>query len=318
MAAKKVLHVDKNHPALVAGLKKLGYENVLAYKTPLAEILKSIATYNGLIIRSRFPIDKAFLDAAQKLEFIGRVGAGLENIDVGYAASRNIHTLAAPEGNRNAVGEHSIGMLLSLMNKLQAGHHSIQNGLWLREVHRGNELEGKTVGIIGYGNTGKSFALKLQGFNVRVLCYDIKENVGDAFATQVPLKTIQQQAQILSLHTPETPYTQKMIDSDFIHRMKQPFWLLNTARGSAVVTSALVKGLRSGKILGAGLDVLEYESRSFADAFHNERMPEALQQLLTSDRVLLSPHVGGWTVESHRKLAETIVSKIKNLSANKP
>ncbi|MGB7785936.1 MAG: NAD(P)-dependent oxidoreductase, partial [Salinimicrobium sp.] len=189
----------------------------------------------------------------------------------------------------------------------------VREGHWLREENRGVELEGKTVGIIGYGNMGKAFAKKLKGFDCEVLCHDILEGVGDENARQVSLKELQQKADGLSLHTPWTPLTNRMVDSDFINAFKKPFWLINTARGKSVVTEDLVEALRQKKILGAGLDVLEYEKSSFEELFSNkEEMPKALQELLIMDNVLLSPHVAGWTVESHRKLADTIASKIIN------
>lgn len=313
MNSKKILHVDENHPCLIAGLEALGFKNDTAYHTPLEELLKKIDQYTGLIIRSRFPIDQQFIDAASQLAFIGRVGAGLENIDLDYAHSKNIHLIAAPEGNRNAVGEHALGMLLTLTNKLRLGHQAIQHGKWLREAHRGWELEGKTIGIIGYGNTGNSFAQKLSGFDVTVLCHDIKTDVGNNYAKQVSLKTLQEQSDVISLHIPQTPLAHRLIDHRFIAAMKKPFWFLNTARGSAVVTSDLVNGLKSGKVFGAGLDVLEYESKSFTSIFNSQNPPEPLKYLLQSENVLLSPHVGGWTVESHKKLAETIVEKVKKL-----
>lgn len=310
MNSKLILHIDENHPLLIQGLEALGYENHIAYDTPLEELLEVLPNYAGLVIRSRFPIDKNFMDRAPALKFIARVGAGLENIDIPYAQSKNIALIAAPEGNRNAVGEHTLGMLLALMNKLRQAHGSIQKGAWLREAHRGHELEGKTVGIIGYGNTGKSFAKKLQGFDVEVLCNDIKPQMGDQYATQVSLQELQDRAQIISLHIPQTKETQGMIDRDFIERVKHPFWFLNSARGKAVHTTDLVEGLQSNKILGAGLDVLEYESSSFHSIFGDKNRSQTLDYLLHSERVLLSPHVAGWTVESHVKLAQTIVEKI--------
>ena len=267
-----------------------------------------------MVILSLFPVDKKCLDFGTHLKFIARVGAGLENIDVEYAKEKSIELIAAPEGNRNAVGEHALGMLLGLMNKLRLAHHSIAEGSWLREEHRGWELEGKTVGIIGYGNTGKSFAKKLQGFNnLKVLCYDILEGVGDFAAEQVSLEELQKKAHIVSLNIPETPETLGFINKKFINNMHHPFWLINTARGKAVITEDLVVGLETGRILGAGLDVLEYESRSFYSIFKSNKQNSALAYLLKSDQVLLSPHVGGWTVESHRKLAQTILDKIKAL-----
>ena len=309
----KVLHLEENHPTLIKGLQALGFKNDAAYTDSLAEILAKIDQYEGLIIRSKYPIDEDFLARAKKLKFIGRVGAGLENIDVKAVESRNIHLLNAPEGNRNAVGEHALGMLLSLMNRLKEGHASIQSGLWDREGHRGWELSGRTLGVIGYGNTGKSFAKRISGFDVKTLCYDILDNVGDQFAQQVDWKTLQAECEIISLHIPQTPLTLGMIDKKFIADMGHPFWLLNTARGSAVITEDLVAGLQSQKIMGAGLDVLEYETRSFSSIFSGDGLPSPLQYLMEADHVLLSPHVAGWTRESHVKLATTIVEKVKKL-----
>ena len=309
----KVLHVDENHPVLVEGLKNLGFQNDLAYKDSLTSILAKIDQYEGLIIRSRFPVNEAFLLNAKKLKFIGRIGAGLENIDIDALKKHNIHLVNSPEGNRNAVGEHTLGMLLNLFNKLLPAHQSVQSGKWEREQHRGVELSGKTIGIIGYGNMGKSFSKKLSGFEVNVLCHDLLPNVGDENAQQLALEDLQEKCQVISLHTPETPLTQNIIDAAFIDKMKNPFWLLNTARGSAVASEALVEGLKTGKILGAGLDVLAYESKSFSTVFKNDQLPDALAYLIAAKNVILSPHVAGWTVESHLLLATTIVEKIKKI-----
>ena len=306
----KILHLDTNHPLLIKQLNELGFQNHEDYTASKTEIEAKILKYDGIIIRSRFTIDKTFLDAAKNLKFIGRVGAGLENIDCEYAQSKGVHLISAPEGNSNAVGEHTLAMLLSLFNKLNKANSEIREGKWLREDNRGLELDGKTVGIIGYGNMGKAFAKKLRGFDVDVLCYDIKANVGDKNAKQVSLATFQEQVDVVSLHTPQTELTKKMVNSKFIHAFKKPFWLLNTARGKSVVTNDLVSALKTGKILGAGLDVLEYEKASFEDMF-SLTMPEAFQYLIKADNVLLTPHVAGWTVESKEKLAQTIVDKIK-------
>ena len=309
-----ILHVDENHPLLIKGLKDMGFENVIEYNTPLEKLIPNLKLYKGLVIRSRFPIDKKFLDLATNLKFIARVGAGLENIDISYAEHKNISLIAAPEGNRNAVGEHALGMLLGIMNKLRMGHQNISKGLWLRELHRGYEIEGKTVGIIGYGNTGKSFAKKLTGFNdVEILCYDIKPNLGDKIAKQVSINELQSKAQIISLHVPETDKTIGMIDKNFISKMKHPFWLINTARGKTVVTKDLVDAIKSKKIIGAGLDVLDYESSSFNSVFNSDKELNSLKFLIEAEQVILSPHVGGWTVESHQKLAKSILNKILNL-----
>lgn len=307
----KILHLDKNHPLLIDQLADAGFINDEDYTSTKTEVEEFIKNYDGIVIRSRFNIDKAFLDSATNLKFIARVGAGLESIDIPYAESKGIKLFSAPEGNRNAVGEHALGMLLSLFNKLNQADASVKRGQWLREAHRGVELEGKTVGIIGYGNMGKAFAKKLKGFDCKVFCYDIKDNVGDANATQVSLERLQLETDVLSLHTPWTPLTNRMVNAEFISKFKKAFWLINTARGKSVVTTDLVSALKSGKILGAGLDVLEYEKLSFESLFNSE-IPKELQQLLEMPNVILSPHIAGWTVESKVKLAQTIVDKIVN------
>ncbi len=306
----KILHLDTNHHLLIEQLNDLGFINHEDYTSSKEVIESKIPEYGGIILRSRFTIDKQFLDAATNLKFIGRVGAGLENIDCEYAEKKGITLIAAPEGNRNAVGEHALGMLLSLFNKLNKADTEVREGKWLREDNRGIELDGKTVGIIGYGNMGKAFAKKLRGFEVEVLCYDIKPNVGDANARQVSLSELQEKADVISLHTPQTPQTLNMVNSQWINQFKKPFWFINTARGKSVVTNDLVEAIKVGKILGAGLDVLEYEKASFENLFSSE-MPSAFQYLIKAKNVILSPHVAGWTVESKEKLAQTIVDKIK-------
>ncbi len=308
----KVLHLDTNHPLLLEQFKALGFTNDEDYQSTKEEVSTKIHQYDGIIIRSRFTIDADLLDKATNLKFIGRVGAGLENIDIVHAKKKGVFLAAAPEGNRNAVGEHSLGMILSLFNKLLKADHEVRSGKWDREGNRGLELDGKTVGIIGYGNMGKAFAQKLSGFEVEVICYDILNNVGDHNARQVDLLELQQKADVISLHVPQTPLTIHMINSEFVNAVQRPFWLLNTARGKCVVTKDLTTALKSGKILGAALDVLEYEKSSFEDMFTEDQLPEAFQYLIQAENVLLTPHVAGWTVESKQKLAQTIVDKIKD------
>ncbi|MBD0725132.1 hydroxyacid dehydrogenase [Flavobacterium sp. L1I52] len=311
----KILHIDSNHPILMQQLQEAGFENHEDFTSSKEAIEAKIQEYHGIVIRSRFKIDKTFLDKATNLQFIARVGAGLESIDCEYATSKNIALIAAPEGNRNAVAEHSLGMILSLFNNLNRADREIRSGHWNRESNRGHELDGKTVGIIGYGNMGKWFAKKLRGFDVKVLCYDIKENVGDENAQQVSLAELQQKTDVLSLHLPWTPDTDKMVNTNFINAFTKSFWILNTSRGKNIVTADLVEALQSKKISGAGLDVLEYEKLSFETLFQDKTTPEAFQYLLNADNVLLSPHVAGWTFESHERLAQTIVDKIKALYA---
>uniref|UniRef100_UPI00404B11E4 2-hydroxyacid dehydrogenase n=1 Tax=Gelidibacter sp. TaxID=2018083 RepID=UPI00404B11E4 len=305
-----ILHLDTNHSLLIHQLNDLGFTNDEDYTSSKEIIEAKIAHYDGIILRSRFTIDQQFLDAATNLKFIGRVGAGLENIDAAYAEKKSVTLIAAPEGNRNAVGEHALGMLLTLFNKLRIADAEVRQGKWQREANRGIELDGKIVGLIGYGNMGKAFAKKLRGFDVEVLCYDILPNVGDDNAKQVSLQELQEKADVLSLHIPQTPETHQMINTNFINQFKKPFWFINTARGKSVVTSDLVVALKSGKIFGSGLDVLEYEKSSFEDMFTSE-MPEAFQYLIKANNVLLTPHIAGWTIESKEKLAQTIVDKIK-------
>ena len=306
----KILHLDSNHPILKEQLELLGFVNDEDFTSSKEIVEKKIHEYQGIVIRSRFNIDKKFIDKATNLQFIARVGAGLESIDCEYATSKGIALIAAPEGNRNAVGEHTLGMLLSLFNHLNTAHSEIRNGQRNRESNRGHELDGKTVGIIGYGNMGKAFAKKLRGFEVTVLCYDILDGVSDANAKQVSLEELQQKTDVLSLHVPWSKETDAMVNREFINAFQKPFWLLNTSRGKNVVTSDLVEALESGKILGAGLDVIEYENLSF-ETLNEDKLPEAYQYLLNSKKALLTPHIAGWTFESQQRLAQVIIDKIK-------
>ena len=310
----KILHLDSNHPILIEQLALAGFENHEDYTSSKEEVEKKIAAYDGIVIRSRFAIDATFLQAATRLKFIARVGAGLENIDGESAKEQNIFLIAAPEGNQTAVAEHAMGMLLGLMNKLKYVDQEVRNGIWKREENRGIEIEGKTIGIIGYGHMGKAFAQRLKGFNCHVLCYDLLPNVGDKNAQQVDLQTLQNEADIVSLHTPQTPETYHLINKDWINRLAKPIYFINTARGKSVCTEDLVEALQNGKIRGAGLDVLEYEKSSFEHLFTDHELPEAFQYLIRSNQVLLSPHIAGWTMESKVKLAQIIAQKIINFT----
>jgi D-3-phosphoglycerate dehydrogenase len=311
-----IIHLDANHPLLVDQLESLGHNNFIDTESSKEEVEKKISIYDGVIIRSRFPIDKTFIDKAKNLKFIGRVGAGLETIDINYAKKKGIKLISAPEGNRNAVGEHNLGLLLGLLNKIRVADISVRNGKWLREPNRGIELEGKIIGLIGYGNMGKSFAQKLKGFDVEVLCYDIKNNVGDENAKQVTLNELKNSAEILSLHVPQTTDTKGMVNDSFISDFENPFWLLNTARGNCVVIKDLVKALKNNKILGAGLDVLEFENSSFESLLLTKNISHEMDYLIKSNKVLLTPHIAGWTNESKMKLAQVIVEKIKEIYKN--
>jgi D-3-phosphoglycerate dehydrogenase len=307
----KILHIDSNHSLLWNQLQEAGFVNQEDFTSSKEEIEAKIKDYQGIVIRSRFKIDKTFLDKAINLQFIARVGAGLESIDCDYALDKKIQLIAAPEGNRNAVAEHTLGMILSLFNNLNQADAEIKSGHWNREKNRGHELDGKTVGIIGYGNMGKWFAKKLRGFDVEVLCYDLQENVGDANARQVSLEELKLKTDVLSLHIPWTPETDKMVNANFISAFVKPFWIINTSRGKNIDTADLVEAMKSGKILGAGLDVLEYEKLSFETLFQDKNTPDAFQYLLEAKNVILTPHIAGWTFESQERLAQVIVDKIK-------
>ena len=305
----KILAIDSNHECLNTGLRDAGFIVDEDYTSSKEIIEQKIADYDGMIVRSRFPIDKDFLAKATNLKFIGRVGAGLENIDEDFAANRGIILFNSPEGNRDSVGEHAIGMLLILMHHLRRADNEVRNGIWKREENRGDELKGKTVGIIGYGNMGNAFAKRLQGFDVDVICYDILPNKGNQYATQVSLEEFFQRAEIVSLHTPQTPETSKMINAQFIHNFQHSFYFVNTARGKSVVTKDLVNAMKMGKVLGAALDVLEFEKSSFEKLIVSD-LPEEFQYLIQAENVVLAPHIAGWTHQSKVKLAEFIRDKI--------
>lgn len=308
-ASYKILAIDSNHECLNNGLRDAGFIVEEDYTSPKEIIEQKINEYDGMIVRSRFPIDKDFLAKATNLKFIGRVGAGLENIDEEFAADHNIVLFNSPEGNRDSVGEHAIGMLLMLMHHLRRADNEVRNGIWKREENRGDELKGKTVGIIGYGNMGNAFARRLQGFEVNVICFDILPNKGNEFAKQVSLEDFFEQADVVSLHTPQTPETMQMINAVFISNFKKPFYFVNTARGKSVVTKDLVEALKTGKVLGVALDVLEFEKSSFEKLVASD-LPEEFQYLIQADNVVLAPHIAGWTHQSKVKLAEFIRDKI--------
>lgn len=309
----KVLILDSVHPSLPEGLRAQGYQVDEDYASPKSAVEQKLNEYTGIIIRSRFPVDSGFLKNGDNLRFIGRVGAGMENIDVAYAESRKIHLVNAPEGNRDAVGEQAIGMLLMLFNNLKRADAEVRRGEWKREENRGHEMQGKTVGIIGFGNMGSAFAEKLSGFGVRILAYDkYKSGFGSENVQEASLEKLWEESDILSLHIPQTEETMGMVNDEFIRSFKKDLYLINTARGKVVKTSALVKALQSGKIKGACLDVLEYEKASFENLFLEE-MPEDFRYLVNSEKVILSPHIAGWSFESNEKMAKVILDKIEAL-----
>jgi len=310
----KILFIDSNHPSLHQTLEKTGHVCHLQYDWTKEEIIQNIHSYDGIIIRSKIKITKDILDKATNLKFIARAGAGMENIDVAYAESKGIKCIHAPEGNRDAVGEHALAMLLALFNNVLRADKEVREGKWLREENRGVELMGKTVGIIGYGNMGSAFAERLKGFGVNLLVYDkYKTNFGNECIQESSLERIVDEADIVSLHVPLTAETERMVNDTFINSFRNNIYIINTARGKCLNTDDLVMNLKSGKVLGACLDVLEYEMTSF-ETLDVTMLPAAFQYLTQSDKVILSPHIAGWTIESHRKIAMALVEKILQLN----
>lgn len=307
----RILFIDSNHSLLHETLREAGFICDLNYNWTKEEITEHIPTYDGVVIRSKIKITKEIIDRAVKLRFIARAGAGMENIDVEYAESKGIQCIHAPEGNRDAVAEHALGMLLALFNNLCLANTEVREGKWIREGNRGIELMGKTAGIIGYGNMGSAFAERLKGFGVKVLVYDkYKSNFGNSFIAETSMEQLFEEADIISLHTPLTEATRYLINDSFINRFKKNIFIINTARGKSLNTADLVKNLISGKVSGACLDVLEYEALSFEN-IDTTALPEPFRYLISSNKVVLSPHIAGWTLESNEKIARVLAGKIK-------
>ena len=307
----KVLFIDSVHSILRAGLEQDGWECDWCVDDSVAEIKSIIGEYNGVVIRSKFPMNREIIDLSTKLKFIARSGAGLENIDLDYAQSKGIKIFNSPEGNRDAVGEQSLGMLLNLFQKLNQADAQVRKGIWDRVGNRGIELKGKTVGVIGFGNMGRAFAQRLQGFECEVIAYDkYVQGFGNDQVREVDLAELQEKSDVISFHTPLTEETHYYFNAPFIENCKKSFYLINTARGKVVETAALVQGLESGKVEGACLDVIEYESSSFENILERN-VPEPFEYLLQSDKVLLTPHVAGWTAESYEKLSLFLLEKIR-------
>ena len=309
----KVLHLDENHPNLHKGFKQLGISNYFDFESEKNVVEKTISRYDGVVLRSRIEIDKCLIDKASKLKFIVRVGSGLENIDVDYAKKKEIKIISSPEGNSNAVGEHALGMLLSLINYMYSSQKEIFDGFWHRESNRGFELKNKTVGIIGYGNTGKSFSKKLSGMDVKVIFNDLKLNLSDQYAQQVSLSTIQEESDVISIHTSLNSKSTNLINKNFINKCKKPFWLINTSRGQCVVLEDLIEGLKKGKILGAALDVIEYEKKSFQNLLSSKKIMTNFLNLVDIKKIVITPHIAGWTHESKIKMVEVILKKVEKL-----
>ena len=306
----KILHIDSNHPSLIPMLIKNGHVNHSDFISSKHDIGLVIKNYDGLILRSRFKIDKEFIDKAINLKFIARVGSGIENIDSKYAKTKNIEVISSPEGNSNAVGEHAMGLLLSLLNNINTSSVQVKKGVWVREQNRGHELEGKTVAILGLGNTGKSFAKKIAAFNCNIIFHDINDDIKSDIAKKSSLDDIYENADVLSLHLPHTNLTFNLFNKTFIEKFNKPFWLLNTSRGSIVNTADLIEALKTNKVLGAGLDVLDIESSSFTEIINDKN--EDFHKLSSFKNVIITPHIAGWTFESNIKLSKIVVNKINN------
>jgi D-3-phosphoglycerate dehydrogenase len=306
----KVLSIDKTHEVLEQNLRVAGFDLVIKEDYERIDLLNNIAYYDCLIVRSKVEIDKEIIDRGKRLKAIARVGAGMDAIDVQYAESKGIKCLNSPEGNKDAVGEHCLGLLLCLFNKINISDREIRQGLWQREANRGLEIKNKTIGIMGYGNMGMAFAQRLLGFECEILAYDkYKKGFGNNRVKEVSLETLLEKVDVLSLHVPLTEETRFMIDSNFINRLKKSFYLLNTSRGKVVKIADLVCAMQKGKVLGAGLDVLEFENFS-NEFFTYSNLPDEIRLLFNFPNTVLTPHVAGWSVESNYKLANILSQKI--------
>lgn len=306
--SQRILIIDELHPVFKERAITMGFEVDDRPQITRSETLAIIKDYVGIAVRTKFRIDQELLAVASNLKFVARAGAGLDNIDVDEAKVRGIQLINAPEGNCDAVGEHSIGLLLALMNNFRQADQEVRNGIWNREANRGYELKGKTIGIIGYGFMGQSFAKKMVGFEVDVIAYDkYKTGFSDAFAREVSMEEVVKHSDVLSLHIPLTRETRQMVDAEYLHHFKKPIFLINTARGEIVNTTAVLAQLQSGKILGAGLDVLETEK------FPALAEQAWFEQLKQAGKVILTPHVAGWTFDSYRKISEVLANKLSEI-----
>jgi D-3-phosphoglycerate dehydrogenase len=308
MSKKQILIVDDLHPVFKQEAEVLGYAVTDEPLFTREQTLAAIKDYEGLAVRTKFQVDREMIDAAPRLKFIARAGAGMDNVDDAYAKEKGIICINAPEGNADAVAEHSIAMLLSLMNNLRQADQQVRQGIWDREANRAWELKGRTFGIIGYGYMGQALAQKLQGFGLDVIAYDkYKTGFSDAYAREVSMEEIVKFSDVLSLHIPLTRETRQLVNDEYLFHFRKPIFFLNTSRGEIVQTEAILKAIEQGKILGAGLDVLEIEK--FPALSEQSWYPS----LIENNKLLLSPHVAGWTFESYRKISEVLAAKLKNL-----
>ena len=306
----KVLITDDVHPLLIEQLQQLGYEVNFQPNITFEETLEQISPYTGLIINSKILCGLELLDKALNLRWIGRLGSGMEVIDTKACDQRGVKYFNSPEGNRNAVAEHALGLLLNLLNNIAKSNNEVKQGKWIREPNRGEELSGKTVGIIAFGNTGEALAKILRGFNVQVLAYDkYKKGFGNDLVKESALEEIFEKADIVSLHLPLTDETKYIIDEKFLNSFHKPIYLINTSRGKVLKTTALLSAIQSGKVKAAALDVLENEKISQL----NEQEQRWFDALIKEERIILTPHIAGWTVESKRKIAEVVIEKVKTI-----
>ena len=313
----KVFFTDQPHPVILERFEAAGIQSTVDTQCTYDELLVQMPDYDGLVVRSRISIDAGFIDKmGSRCRVIGREGAGMETIDVAYAESKGVRCINSPEGNRDAVGEHATGLLLALFDKIALANDEVRQGLWNREANRGLEVKGKTVGIIGFGNMGAAFAQRLMGFECNIIAYDkyLPEHTKANFqrlnyVRQGSLQELQSQADIVSLHIPLTEESHYLVDESFLASFQNPIYLINTARGKVVKTAALVEAMEKGQVLGAALDVIEYENMA-KDGLRKEELPEPFRYLIQSNRTVLTPHVGGWTVESKFKLAAFLADKI--------
>lgn len=311
--SRRVIFIDNTYPFLFQRLTELGFSCEAHYSTSREELLGQLSDCFGLVLRSRLRIDAEMLSQGKKLAFVARSGVGLEHIDLETAAQLGIQVLSSPEGSRDTVAEHAIGMLLMLMNNLGLADRQIREGNWVRAANRGIEIKGKTIGIIGYGNMGSAFAQKIRGFGARLIAYDkFKTNYGDDLVQEVELEQIWNEADIVTLHIPFLPENHYFVNDAFLQRFKKPIYLVNTARGTVLNTSDLVKNLQSGKVIGAALDVFEYEEQSFEN-LKPEDLPEPFQYLRHANNVILTPHLAGSSLEANEGHARVLAQKIEKL-----
>lgn len=313
MKNRKILFIDQPHPFLEQRLTELNFECLPFYQATKEEIFDVLPACFGVVMRSRFQADQTFIDRGHNLKFIAREGVGLEHINTEYAELKGIKIIYSPEGSRDTVAEHALGLLLMLMNKLSLADRQIRNGEWLREGNRGIEIKGKTVGIIGYGNMGSALAQRLKGFEANVIAYDkFKFGYADTNVREVNLDTLFAESDIISLHIPYSPENHYFVDADFLSRFQKKIFLINTARGMILKTADLVESLKTGQVLGAALDVLEYEETSF-NFLDFKTLPEPFQYLTQAGNVVLSPHIAGWSVESKFGHARVLAEKIEKM-----